>query len=130
MFAHIFQHEITTLEVGDLHLIARSTVAVPRLADVLPNLRTIKARLPPDATSFKVLHEILSDMRGIIRVERLVDETESPDETRRDDEECMQSTRYTSFWRRGLAIEGTLIPQDCNIHHAEVHIIYIVRRPH
>ena len=38
-------------------------------------------------TGFEVLREILSHKRGITRVERLIDESESLDEARRNDEE-------------------------------------------
>ena len=86
-FALVFQHSVTTLEVEDLHLIPNGVTAIPKLIDILPDLHTIKVRLPPAAQVFEVLHEILLHKHSITRVERLVDESESLDEARRSDEE-------------------------------------------
>ena len=82
-----FQHAITTLEVEDLHLIANGVTAIPKLIEVLPDLSTIRARVPPVAEGFEILHQILLGRCGITRVERLGYEMESPDEARRSDEE-------------------------------------------
>ena len=93
-FAPAFQHAVTTLEVEDLHLIMNGVEAIPELMDVLPNLYTIRVRLPPVAKAFEILREILAHRHGITRVERMVGETESPDEARENDEEwevlCME----------------------------------------
>jgi hypothetical protein len=86
-FTPVFQHSVTTLEVEDLHLILNGAIAIPRLIDVLPDLHTIRIRLPPAAKGFDVLREILSHKHGTIQVGRLVGETESLDEVRRNDEE-------------------------------------------
>ena len=86
-FALVFRHSVTTLEVGDLHLIPNSATAIRKLIDILPDLHTIKVRLPPAAEVFEVLHEILLDKSSITRVERLVDKSESLDEARRNNEE-------------------------------------------
>jgi len=50
-------------------------------------IHTIRIRLPLVAKGFEVLHEILSHKHGITRAEQLVDESESLDEARRNDEE-------------------------------------------
>ena len=86
-FAFVFQHSVTALEVEDLHLIPSDVTAIPKLINILPDLYTIRTRLPLVAKRFKVLREILSHKDGITRVERLVDESESLDEGRRSDEE-------------------------------------------
>ena len=85
-FATAFRHAVTTLEIEDLHLIANGVVAIPAFTEVLPNLYTVRVRLLPDAKWFDVLKTLLSK-RGIARVERLVVETEDPDEARKNDEE-------------------------------------------
>ena len=84
--ALVFQHSVTTLEVVDLHLIVHSATAIPKLIDVLPNLHTIRARLPPVPMGFKALREILAHKHGSAGLERLVIGTESPEEARRNDE--------------------------------------------
>ena len=84
--ALVFQHSVTTLEVVDLHMIMSGDKAIAKLINVLPNLHTIRARLPPVAGGFEALREILSRKHGITLVERLVVEGESPDEARRNDE--------------------------------------------
>jgi len=86
-FALVFQHPVMMLEVEDLHLIPNGVIAIAKLIDILPDLHTIKVRLPPAAQVFEVLHEILLHKHSITRVERLVDESESLDEARRSDEE-------------------------------------------
>jgi len=45
-FALVFQHSVTTLEVEDLHLIPNGAAAIPKLIDILPDLHTIRTRLP------------------------------------------------------------------------------------
>jgi len=84
--ALVFRHSVTTLEVVDLHLILHSATTIPKLVDVLPNLHTIRARLPPVSGGFKALREILARKHGSARLERLVIKTESPDEARENDE--------------------------------------------
>ena len=86
LFAHVFRHSVTALEVEDLHLIVHGVTAIPKLMDILPNLCTIRVRLPPIAKGFGVLREIVSGRHDITRIERLVCEMESPDEARRNDE--------------------------------------------
>ena len=85
-FSPAFKHAVTTLEVEDLHLIVHGVTAITKLMDVLPDLCTIRVRLPPIAKGFEDLREILARGHGITRVERLVGETESPDEARRNAE--------------------------------------------
>ena len=85
-FAIAFRHAVTTLELEDLHLIVNGITAIPALTDVLPNLHTIRVRLPPVAEWFGVLREILLRKSGITRLERLVVGTEDLDEARRNDE--------------------------------------------
>jgi hypothetical protein len=87
LFARLFKHSVTALEVEDLHLIVHGVTAIPKLIDLLPNLYTIRVQLPPVPKGLEVLREILSGRHSITRVERLVCETESPDEARRNDEE-------------------------------------------
>ena len=97
-FAPAFQHAVTTLEVVDLHLIVNGVKTIPNLMDVLPDLYTIRVRLPPVAKGFEILREILAHRHGSTRVERLVGETESPDEARKNDEEWKVSCmRYAIF---------------------------------
>ena len=85
-FALVFRHSVTALEVEDLHLIVHGVTAIPKLMDILPNLYAIRVQLPPVAKGFEVLREIVLGRRGILQVERLVCETESPDEARRNGE--------------------------------------------
>ena len=82
-FSLIFQHSATTLEVEDFHLIPNGVTAIPKL----PDLHTIKVRLPPAAEVFEVLREILLHRPGITRIEWLVNDSESLDEARKNDEE-------------------------------------------
>lgn len=85
-FALVFQHSVTTLEVEDLHSISHGATTVSKLIDVLPDLHTIRVQMPLVAKGFEVLREILSGKHAITRVERLVGEAESLDETRGNDE--------------------------------------------
>ena len=84
--ALVFQHSVTTLEVVDLHLITHSATAIPKLIDILPNLRTIRARLPPVPRGFEALREILAHKHGSAGLKWLVIGAESPDEARKNDE--------------------------------------------
>ena len=84
--ALVSRHSVTTLEVESLHLIIDADEFIPKLIDVLPDLHTIRARLPSVAEGFEALPKILSRGDGITRLERLVVEMESPAEARRNDE--------------------------------------------
>ena len=86
MLALVSRQSVTTLEVESLHLIIDADEFIPQLIDVLPDLHTIRARLPPVVEGFEVLRKILSRGYSITRLERLVVETESPGEARRSDE--------------------------------------------
>jgi len=85
-FATAFRHAVTTLEIEDFHLITNGITAIPALIAVLPNLYTIRVRLPLAASWFDALEVLVSEC-GITRIERLVIGTEDPDEARRNDEE-------------------------------------------
>jgi len=50
-------------------------------------MHTIRVLPPQDAREFKVLREFLSAGHGSARVDRFVDELESPHEVRRNDDE-------------------------------------------
>ena len=54
---------------------------------LLTGLHPIRVRPPQGAGEFKVLREHLSAGHGITRVDRFVDEMESPYEVRRNDDE-------------------------------------------
>jgi hypothetical protein len=85
--AATFAHRVTTLEVDDLRFIANTdAAAIPTLVYVLPNLYTVRIQLREVAENLEALRDILSGKRGIKRIERLVDKSESPDDVRRNNE--------------------------------------------
>jgi len=93
-FATAFRHAVTALEIEAHHMNVNGVVALPALAEVLPNLHTVRAQLPPVPVWFNALKVLVSKC-GITRVERLVVGTEDPDEARRNDEEWeLLCTKY------------------------------------
>lgn len=82
-----FAHKVTALEVEDIHLIvAIDSTAIPNLITVMPNLHTVRVQLHAVVENCEALRSSLSGGHGITQVERLVGETENPDEVRRNNE--------------------------------------------
>ena len=81
----IVAHQVMTLEVEDLHcILGCNAMALPNLASVLPDLRTIKVQLEAVAESCEALCRVLMANRSVRRVERLVDKAEGPEDVRRN----------------------------------------------
>jgi len=88
--AIVSPRQVTTLEVGSLHPTV-NTAAITNLIHDLPDLCTVRVQLQTVSEGCEVLRDILPSGHHITRVERLVGETESPEETRKMNERWEKS---------------------------------------